>query len=528
MPGVLKSASVRTLIDQVLLADSEFEAFVLDYFPQVKRLYGNGMDRTAKVNILLEHVDYKKIYTALYQKYPQAAESNSENSHHVVLKALDGALCTHGSSFDSSKSRVNYYLVLSGSIEEANVPLVRAIADHLRKISGDAELTIETVRSGSIILHIKGTAEGLAHLTRSFESGELRDILGYPLQQIGELNAQKIQVAAGKLRVVNELTDSEICHISAGTVIADRYVLLALLGHGSLGEVWCATDALNEWRQVAVKVLSPASHSAATQKSFERELQVLGLVQHRHIVKLLAHGRHDGQPYMVTEYLNGGSLARYLRECKAARVFLPLSQVWNWFDQVCQALGAAHRLGEPGPLVHRYINPSNIMIAAQPESQPIVKVVGFEFARFGKRSQNDQKEPVGARGYMSPEQAAGDYERIHPSSDVFSLGLLLLEMLTLRVSTLDDVLFASIAVQNHRQLRVLLPQLRPDVPLPVWHVIEKSLQPKLASRYQDAEALRLALWRALDSAAWSSERPSSPKLARVIAEDSKDERSDRS
>lgn len=127
-----------------------------------------------------------------------------------------------------------------------------------------------------------------------------------------------------------------------------------------------------------------------------------------------------------------------------------------------------------------------------------MKVVDFGVARLGKRQQTATGEPVGTRGYMSPEQAVGDCEHMHPSSDVFALGLLLLEMLTLEVCAPDGTPFSSIAVQDHRELRALLPQLRPGVPRPVWSVIERALQPQVARRFEDAEILRLATQQALN------------------------------
>lgn len=126
-----------------------------------------------------------------------------------------------------------------------------------------------------------------------------------------------------------------------------------------------------------------------------------------------------------------------------------------------------------------------------------MKVVDFGVARLGKRQQTAAGEPIGTRGYMPPEQAAGDCEHMHPSSDVFALGLLLLEMLTLNVCAPDGTPFAKIATQNHRELGALLPRLRPEVPPALWSVIERALQPQVMGRYEDAEILRLATLRAL-------------------------------
>jgi len=155
----------------------------------------------------------------------------------------------------------------------------------------------------------------------------------------------------------------ERIQFAAGSVIADRYILTSLIGAGGYGEVWYARDTLRDWCWVALKLLRPNSCSAVAQGRFESEMQALVLLRpHLHIVELLDHGTHDGQRYMVMEYLSGGSLAHWLNERKAAQVLPALSQVWRWFDQVCQALGAAHLLVEPGPIIHRDINPNNVAL----------------------------------------------------------------------------------------------------------------------------------------------------------------------
>lgn len=152
------------------------------------------------------------------------------------------------------------------------------------------------------------------------------------------------------------------------------------------------------------------------------------------------------------------------------------------------------------------------MLAPLPGGERILKVVDFGVARLGQRQQTSTGEPVGTRGYMPPEQAAGDCERMHPGSDVFALGLLLLEMLTLQVCAPDGTLFASIAVQAPRLLRQLMPQLRPEVPRAMWGVIERALRPQVARRFEDAGSLRLAVRQALRKPRRSSRHQPPPAL----------------
>lgn len=189
MPATVSTPVLRNLIDRYLLGDSELEAFVLDHFPQVKRLYGNGMDRTAKVNLLFERADCSQIYENLRLRYPHGVPVNAPCPADICHQRSIPQTDTCPASAEG-KSDIRYFLVLTGTVDVLDEPKIRALVKHIRKISGDAELTLEAIKSGSIILHFKGTPEGFERLHAAFYAGALREVLGFSLKDVGRGNEQ--------------------------------------------------------------------------------------------------------------------------------------------------------------------------------------------------------------------------------------------------------------------------------------------------------------------------------------------------
>lgn len=176
MQSIPPTPLLRGLIDQILLGDSDLEAFVLDHFPEVKRLYGGSMDRTTKVNLLLERIDHERIYTNLCQR-----DTGAEVRKATAINDRQN----NGAAAKVDKRTVRYFLVLTGTIDQIDEPKLKALMNHIKKISGDAELSLEALKPGSIVLHLKGTPEGLTRLRRYRADGQLRNILEYPLECIG-------------------------------------------------------------------------------------------------------------------------------------------------------------------------------------------------------------------------------------------------------------------------------------------------------------------------------------------------------
>jgi serine/threonine-protein kinase len=200
--------------------------------------------------------------------------------------------------------------------------------------------------------------------------------------------------------------------------LPDRYRSPKLIGRGGMGEIYCATDTVLG-RPVAIKILdSRFAQDAAVRGRFTREaLAVARLSGNSHIVTIYDVGEEGGRPYIVMEYLAGGSLEERLGSDGPP----PLGQALDWLEQAAAALDAAHREG----IVHRDVKPANLLL----DRHGRVRVADFGIARAaGLASLTQTGTVLGTAAYLSPEQATGD--RAGPSSDVYSLGVVAFELLT--------------------------------------------------------------------------------------------------
>ncbi|HNN53967.1 MAG TPA: bifunctional serine/threonine-protein kinase/formylglycine-generating enzyme family protein [Pseudomonadota bacterium] len=284
-------------------------------------------------------------------------------------------------------------------------------------------------------------------------------------------------------------------HPVAGLVLSQRYELVKLIGRGAHGEVWQALDLVNGHLEVAVKILGMERVSQQTRERFIRECSALELLMpHPHIVAIRARGSHLGYEYMVLELIRGQCLGEWLRNYSPKK--LPeLDVVISIFKQICEGVAAAHLVTNPGPIIHRDIKPENIMITQSQSSDTdqetlTAKVVDFGVARLGARQQTQAGEQLGTPLYMAPEQVIGEDERIGTWSDVYALGVLLFELLTLQ-STLSEDLSIRRYVAKHglRSLGRTLQDIRPDVPAQIRSLMLHALEPKIEARIQHAAQL---------------------------------------
>src|SRR5262245_33209717 len=212
-----------------------------------------------------------------------------------------------------------------------------------------------------------------------------------------------------------------------GAVLAGKYRLREEIGAGGMGSVFLARQIEPVKRAVAVKVVKAGMDSRAVLARFEGERQALALMDHPHIAKVLDAGTTDGgRPFFVMELVKGTPITRYCDEHK-----LTPRQRLELFVPACQAIQHAHQKG----VIHRDIKPSNVLVALY-DDRPMPKVIDFGLAKAAGQALTDKTlltgfgALVGTPEYMSPEQASLNNLDIDTRSDVYSLGVLLYELLT--------------------------------------------------------------------------------------------------
>jgi serine/threonine protein kinase len=211
-----------------------------------------------------------------------------------------------------------------------------------------------------------------------------------------------------------------------GTVIGP-YKLMEQIGEGGMGLVFVADQQRPVCRRVALKVIKPGMDTRQIVARFEAERQALALMDHPNIAKVYDGGTTDsGRPYFVMELVKGVPITEY---CDQNQV--PIRQRLELFVHVCQAVQHAHQKG----IIHRDIKPSNVLLMSQ-DGTPVVKVIDFGVAKAIGQQLTDKTiytqftHMVGTPLYMSPEQAGQSGLDVDTRSDIYSLGVLLYELLT--------------------------------------------------------------------------------------------------
>ena len=281
--------------------------------------------------------------------------------------------------------------------------------------------------------------------------------------------------------------------LAPGTKLG-QYEILGPLGAGSMGEVYRARDArLN--RDVAIKVL-PTLVSAEPDRlqRFEIEAKAAAALSHPNILSVFQMGTHDGAPYLVTELLEGKTLAESLR-----RGPLPLRQAIQFAVQIAHGLAAAHEKG----IVHRDLKPENLFVTKDGR----VKILDFGLAKVAPLPQTPTHLAItitrhgvamGTVGYMSPEQVRGQVT--DHRTDIFAFGAILYEMVmgqrTFQKATEADTVSA---ILNEEPPPIS--QLSPDMPLALERVIRRCIEKNPEQRFHSASDLAFAL-EALSDPAW--------------------------
>src|SRR5918912_1466562 len=258
-----------------------------------------------------------------------------------------------------------------------------------------------------------------------------------------------------------------------GLTLDEKYHLDSRIGTGGMGTVYRATHLLID-RPVAIKVLNPHYvEDEAAQTRFRREARAAGRLQHTNAVTVTDFGTtQDGLVYIVMELLEG----RTLRDVLAREAPLDTARAVSMMLQVAAAVGAAHDAG----IIHRDLKPANIFIVQRKDAPPFVKVLDFGIAKLAAESVDDDDPHtltavgamIGTPKYMSPEQCDGS--PLTPASDVYSLGIILYEMLTGR-TPFDGATPLALALKHSSKQPPRPRELRPGLPAALEEVVLRAL-----------------------------------------------------
>jgi serine/threonine-protein kinase len=269
-----------------------------------------------------------------------------------------------------------------------------------------------------------------------------------------------------------------------------RYVIKRKLGSGGMADVYLAEDQ-ELGRRVALKLLDDR-HASDEQfvERFRREAQSAAGLNHPSIVSIFDRGQAEGTYYIAMEYLDG----RTLKELLIRNGPTPPAIAIDYARQILGALAFAHRNG----IVHRDIKPHNIIV--RPDGR--LKVTDFGIARSGASQMTEAGSIVGTAQYLSPEQARG--APVDPRSDLYSLGIVLYEMLTGKVPFTGDTP-VEIAMKHLSQVPEPPSTLRPEVPHDLDAVVMRALAKDPDQRYGSAEEMDADLARVARGVAVSRE-----------------------
>src|SRR6266496_1450433 len=260
-----------------------------------------------------------------------------------------------------------------------------------------------------------------------------------------------------------------------GSILANRYEILQMLGEGGMGAVYKARD--NELdRAIALKVIRPelASNPEILQR-FKQELVLARQVTDRNIIRIFDLGEADGIRFITMEYVEGTSLYQILREHGK----LPVKEAAEIIEQVLTGLKAAHREG----VIHRDLKPGNIM--RDPHGR--ILVMDFGLARSLESDGMTKTGAVlGTMEYMSPEQAMGS--ELDPRSDLFTVGLIFFELLTGKMPFKAETALASL-LKRVQERAIVLSSLDNTIPLAVERMVGKCLERDVNQRYQTAQEI---------------------------------------
>jgi eukaryotic-like serine/threonine-protein kinase len=278
-----------------------------------------------------------------------------------------------------------------------------------------------------------------------------------------------------------------VADVQKGTVVDERYTLDRKIGSGGMADVWLADDTELD-RKVAIKILHDkyAQDSEFVQR-FQREAQAAAGLQHPNVVGIFDRGAFDGTYFIAMEYVDGPSLKDLVKGG------MPPKDAIDFTRQILNAARFAHRKG----IVHRDLKPQNVLI----DDEGRARVADFGIARAGENSDITATGSVmGTAQYISPEQAQG--KDTTPRSDIYSIGVVLYEMLTGRVPFEGESAVA-VALKQVSEAPRRPSAINPNVPPALDAVVMRALAKDPEARFKDADAFL----KALDAAEKAPDKP---------------------
>src|SRR3954468_2217060 len=238
-----------------------------------------------------------------------------------------------------------------------------------------------------------------------------------------------------------------MAEVTEGTVVDGRYRIERRLGSGGMADVYCAYDS-QLGRQIALKMLHRRfARDREFVERFRREASAAAGLQHPNVVGVFDRGEYDGTYYIAMEYLPGRTLKEIIRD----EAPIDQQRAIALTIQILQAASFAHRRG----VIHRDFKPHNVIVGADDR----LKVTDFGIARAGASEMTETGSIMGTAQYLSPEQAQG--QRVAAASDLYSIGIILYELLAGRVPFSGDSA-VSIALKHVSEQPQRLKELRPD------------------------------------------------------------------
>ena len=267
--------------------------------------------------------------------------------------------------------------------------------------------------------------------------------------------------------------------LTTGSTFVGRYQIIEELGKGGMGKVYKANDT-DIKEKVAIKLIKPEiSTDKKTIERFQNELKFARKIRHKNVCQMYDLNKAEGSYYITMEYVEGENLKNMIRMSGQLGMATAISVA----KQVCEGLTEAHKLG----VIHRDLKPSNIMI----DREGSVRIMDFGIARsLSTKGITGAGIMIGTPDYMSPEQVEG--KEVDQRSDIYSLGIMLYEMVTGRVPFEGDTPF-TIGMKHKGEIPQEPKELNAQIPEDLSRVIMKCLEKDKEKRYQSAGEVRSEL-----------------------------------